>query len=68
MSPDGRLVAAAATDEAGVTLWDPAGGDSRRLDPGQAPVIEGRAALVWGNGDRLVLWSPASWQVVALSG
>ena len=42
VSPDGRLVAAAATGEAGVTLWDPAGGDSRRLDPRQAPVIEGR--------------------------
>ena len=68
VSPDGRLVAAAATDEAGVTLWDPAGGESRRLDPRQAPVIEGRAGLVWADGDRLVLWSPASWQVVTLSG
>ena len=35
---------------------------------GQAPVIEGRVAAGVGDGDRLVLWSPASWQVVTLSG
>ena len=68
VSPDGQMVAAAVPDQPGVTLWDPSGSEPRPLDPGPTATIEQPLGIVWTDDNRLVVWSPDSWQVVTLTG
>lgn len=71
VSPDGRLVAAATSEEPGgpfgVTLWDPSGGEPRWFDPGELLTVDNQLGIVWTDDDLLVIWSPGSWQIVTLT-